>query len=278
MTFDARASLRTAVRTFAFALKPTGIRAQGLLAKVMTAIAAGTFTPHELGEARTRHWAHFAEAHHSRKSGLFPWEVRFYREVLKPGVRVLVVGAGSGRDVLCFVRDGCVVTAIDEAPDAIEALRLRLSRAELSATTRAASIAEFEANERFDVVVFSWLAYILIPSRDLRLESLRRAAAATVESGSILISYKPGTGSPRLGRLSRCVATLVGGLRPENFEEFTFSGSPRFPRVYHSRTFTADEIEGEAKGAGLQVIRHHRGAPGWDDPACVVLAPLRNGS
>ncbi len=237
----------------------------------MTAVAAGTFNQRELEEARVRHWASFADEHHSRKQGLFPWEARLYKQFLKPGARLLVVGAGSGRDVLCFLREGCVVTAIDESADALRSLERRLAQAELSARVEPASIADFESDERFDLVIFSWLAYTLIPTKPARLSALRRSAQVLAPGGAILVSYKPGKGSPRLGQLARAVAGLVGGARSEDFEEFNFSGPASLPRVYHSRFYTAEEIEEEAADAGLSVLDHHRGSPGWDDPGWVVL-------
>ncbi len=267
--------LRTAVRAVAFALRPGGTRSNSDLARVMTAIAAGTFSESELEQARVRHWAAFADDHPTRKQGLFPWEVRFYSPFMRPGVRLLVVGAGSGRDVLCFIRDGCIVRAIDESADALQGLLRRVAQAELSVDVTPRSIVDFESDERFDLVVFSWLAYILIPARKLRLASLRRAAEALVPGGRILISYKPGSGSPRLGGLSRMVAKLTGGWPPEDFEEFQFSGTARLPRVYHSRFYTPEEIEGEARDAGLDVISHHHGTPGWDDPGQIVLGRPR---
>ena len=136
-------NLRTLVRRGAFALRPGGARTNSGFARLMTATAAGTFTERELAEARVRHWASFADEHPSRKQGLFPWEARFYKPFLKRGARLLVVGAGSGRDVLCFLRTGCVVCAIDESADALETLKTRLSRAELQARVRASSIADF---------------------------------------------------------------------------------------------------------------------------------------
>ena len=259
------------MRELAFALRPTGKRGNSALARVMTAVAAGTFNQRELEEARVRHWASFADEHHSRKQGLFPWEARLYKPFLKPGARLLVVGAGSGRDVLCFLREGCVVTAIDESADALQGLERRLAQAELSARVEPASIADFESDERFDVVIFSWLAYILIPARPARLSALRRSAQALAPGGAILISYKQGKGSPRLGQLSRAVARLLGGAPSEDFEEFNFSGPAALPRVYHSRFYTEGEIEAEAVEAGLSVIDHHNGSPGWDDPGWVVL-------
>ena len=265
-------NLRTLVRRMAFALRPGGTRTNSGFAKVMMAIAAGTFTERELNQARVRHWASFADEHPTRKQGLFPWEVRFYKPFLKRGARLLVVGAGSGRDVLCFLRAGCVVRAIDESADALETLRERLARAELQAGMRPSSIVDFESEERFDVVIFSWLAYILIPTRKLRIAALRRSAAALTPGGVILISYKPGKGSPWLGRLSRGVARVLGCLPPEDFEEFQFSGSASLPRVYHSRFYTAEEMEAEAGDAKLFVVNHHRGSPGWDDPAWIVLS------
>ncbi len=263
---------RLCVRSLAFALRPRGKRANGVVAKAINAVAAGTFNTIELSEARTRHWANFAEEHNSRKSGLFDWESRFYRPFIGPGRRLLVVGAGSGRDVLCFLREGCVVTAIDEATDALESLHRRLARAELTACVRPFSITDFETDDRFEVIIFSWLAYILIPLRAARITALRRAARVLDSNGVILISYKPGKGSPVLSWISRAVARLLGGTPPEDIEQFNLSGSASLPRVYQSRFYTPEEIEGEAREAGLEVVQHHHGSPGWEDPAWVVLA------
>ncbi len=269
-------NLRTLVRRIAFALRPGGTRANSGLAKVMTAIAAGTFTATELTEARVRQWAWFGDEHGSRKQGLFPWEVRFYSPYLKPGVRVLVVGAGSGRDVLCFLRAGCVVTALDESASTLDKLRLRLERAERDATVICGSIADFVSSERFDAVIFAWLTYIYIPLRSTRVEALRRAADVLAPGGEVLISFEPGVASTGLRRIARVTANLVGGTPPEDFGHFFCSGPARLPLVYQSRFFTAAEIRAEAAEAGLVVAGQHDGTPAegagaTDDPGTVAL-------
>jgi len=142
----------------------------------------------------------------------------------------------------------------------------------LTACVRPFSITDFETDDRFEVIIFSWLAYILIPLRASRITALRRAARVLDSNGVILISYKPGKGSPVLSWISRAVARLLGGTPPEDIEQFNLSGSASLPRVYQSRFYTPEEIEGEAREAGLEVVQHHHGSPGWEDPAWVVLA------
>lgn len=261
-----------ALRTTAFALMPGGIRSNGRLARVLSAVAAGTFSATELQESRVRHWAAFSTEHVSRKQGLFLWEEKFYSKALKPRSKLLVVGAGSGRDVLCFLRADHDIVALDESAPALEELSRRLAQAERTAVIHAGSIVDFQSPDRFDAVIFSWLAYILIPTRADRIRALQQAARVlAAQGGVILISYKPGSGSRALGRLSRAVARLVGGEPPEDFEEFRFSGPPGAARLYHSRFFAPAEIEEEAAQAGLHVIFHDHGVPGWDHPGCLSL-------
>ncbi|MEO8358811.1 MAG: class I SAM-dependent methyltransferase [Vicinamibacteria bacterium] len=264
-------SPRLLIRSVALALRPRGKKSRSTLARLATAVAAGTFTEEELAEARIRHWANFADGHGSHKAGLFPWETRFYGRHLKPKSRLLIVGAGSGRDVLCFLRDGHRATAIDESAEALLSLERRLNRAELSADVRSGSIVSFETQDRFDAVIFSWLSYILIPARADRLTALEHAARTLAPDGRILVSYKPGSTAPWMGRITRGLAKVLGAASPEDFEEFELQGPAAAPMVYHTRFFTSTEIEGEARAAGLVVQDHHPGAPGWDDPGCIVL-------
>jgi hypothetical protein len=67
---------------------------------------AGVLTRKELGRASAGRWSDFGIDETYVLSGLFTWEENFYFRFLKPDDHVLIVGAGSGRDLIGLRRAG----------------------------------------------------------------------------------------------------------------------------------------------------------------------------
>src|SRR3954470_5466931 len=91
-------------------------------------LAAGTRRLAEMRADHTHAWdAHYAR-HSAHESSLLRWEEECLGRFAAPGVRVLLVGCGSGRDLLALVERGCEVTGIDPSGTGLE-LADRLVRA-----------------------------------------------------------------------------------------------------------------------------------------------------
>ena len=69
-------------------------------ARLLAYATAGVLTRKELGRATAGRWSEFGIDETYVLSGLFTWEENFYFRFLKPDDHILIVGAGSGRDLI----------------------------------------------------------------------------------------------------------------------------------------------------------------------------------
>lgn len=110
----------------------------------------------------------------------------------------------------------------------------------------------------FDVFIFSWFCYSLIPQSATRIDMLRKLRDHVTSGGRILISYEPATSAPRRLpiRLARLAAWLSGSdWRLEDGDVVRLSSSSGHIEHYEHR-FTPDGLEDEARAAGLKVAFH----------------------
>ena len=75
-------------------------------ARLLAYATAGLLTRRELGRATAGRWSDFGIDETYVLSGLFTWEENFYFRFLKPDDHILIVGAGSGRDLIGLRRAG----------------------------------------------------------------------------------------------------------------------------------------------------------------------------
>jgi SAM-dependent methyltransferase len=198
-------------------------------------------------------WQDFSLGDDCVDSGLMPWEIALADAYVKPGARVLVVGCGSGRDVLPLVRRGCVVVGVDPAETAVETGRRALAARGLSATLFPGFFEDLHWDPEFDVVWFSYFAYTYIPDSRRRVAVLQLAAEALAPGGRILISVYGHTPQERLSWLG----TLVGRLThndwlPGRGDRFCVQPGTRLLRYEHHFSETA--LREEFRQARLQVI------------------------
>jgi hypothetical protein len=73
-------------------------------------VALGTMRLNDLRAGVERRWSEFFVADADITSGLMPWESEVVSKFVRPADRVLVVGCGTGRDVLVLAGMGCRVT------------------------------------------------------------------------------------------------------------------------------------------------------------------------
>lgn len=125
------------------------------------------------------------------------------------GGRILDIGCGGGREAVGFARLGYDVVAIDVAPRMIDAARRRASTLGIRIDFRVASVTDCDVvpDARFDAAFFAGSLHHL-PGRALRIQALRRLAAALKPDGVliVMVHYR----EPR-GLLSR--SRLVDGAR-----------------------------------------------------------------
>jgi hypothetical protein len=65
-------------------------------------LAGGLLRHDDLESASRAYWQHFATSDDAVDAGLEVWERRLYGELLRPGDRILLIGCGTGRDLLAL--------------------------------------------------------------------------------------------------------------------------------------------------------------------------------
>jgi SAM-dependent methyltransferase len=134
---------------------------------------------------------------------LFPWEEQVVRERFPPPPgRVLVGGAGGGREALALAELGYEVVAFDPSETLVRALAGRSGITAFPGGYEQLG-AMFGPDESFDAVVLGWGSFSHLRSERDRLETLR--AAARLTDGPILVSFLAlkRAASPGLSRLRR---------------------------------------------------------------------------
>ncbi len=244
-----------------------------LAGRGLTHVAAGTLSVADLRATIADGWEHFGGREDDTLSGLTPWEQACYDRFLRPGERILLVGCGTGRDLVALLRQGHHVVGVDPAARAIVVARQTLDRLGLAAELHTAGIETVALSGTFDAVVFSWFCYGYIPQSRSRREVLGKVAAHLRPGGRIIVSYCP---SPAHGRLPIALTQLAGRLtrsdwRAERGDRIWIS-APRRRTLHFQHEFVEGELDAEAEAAGLRVAFHARNAEGL-----AVLTPALGG-
>jgi SAM-dependent methyltransferase len=230
-----------------------------------TFAAAGLLSFDGLRRHMIEDWRHFGDRQPEADvaGGLFPWEHDFYAHHLRRGDHILVVGCGSGRDLLALLALGYRTDGLEPVADLAQRARERLATRGLTATVQTADIVTAVLGERYDVFILSWYCYSYIPQRSQRIAVLAKLRERLAPEGRILISYIVADPPPRraLWRLASLAARVSrSDWRPEYGDVFV--ARHEIGRIHFEHRFTPPEIEAEAHAAGLRVVAHAQTADG----------------
>jgi SAM-dependent methyltransferase len=236
----------------------------GALIRITRALAygsAGLLTRDQLGRAIAGRWSRWGLDERYALLGLFGWEEPFVRRFLKPDDRILVVGSGSGREVIALRRDGYHVEGLEPAAAAADLSRDIMKKAGVDARIRIGGIETVELDGHFDLFIFSWYCYSYIAHRPTRIAALRSARAHLAPGGRIILSYI--TGEPIPKRLPFSIGALVAratraGWLPDKNDVLSFEPGG----LHFEHHFAPGEVEDEARAAGLRVAALQLGDDG----------------
>lgn len=200
--------------------------------------------------------------------GLFPWEEAAL-EAFGGCRRVLVIGAGGGREVLALARRGFDVEGYECNAALVAYAREFLPRQGCAAPVRHLPRDDVPAaGEPFDGVILGWSAYTLIPGRAHRIDLLRRLRPLVRPGGPVLLSFATrATDGPRF----RVSAAVANGIRAVLRREGVEPGDALAPNFVHF--FSEAEIEAELREAGWAPRRFTRGSGGRDSGWAIGVAP-----
>lgn len=229
--------------------------------RLLAYASAGLLTRDQLGRAVAGRWSRWGLDEGYALLGLFGWEEPFVRRFLKPDDRILIVGSGSGREVIALRRDGYDVEGLEPARAAAELSREIMKKAGVEARIRIGGIETVELDAVFDLFIFSWYCYSYIPHRATRIAALGAARAHLAPGGRIILSYIIGEPIPK--RLPFTVAAFAArvsgaGWTPEKNDVLSFEPGG----LHFEHHFGPGEVEEEARAAGLKVAALQLGDDG----------------
>jgi SAM-dependent methyltransferase len=239
-----------------FSLFQTG-RFFARVARVFYHLAAGTLTIDRLRLGIERTWEDFSAGDADIAAGLMRWEEEMVSRFVAGSDDVLLVGSGSGRDLVALAGGGYHVTAVEPIGRAVATCRRQLAMRNLTADVIEGFFEDVALPRRFDVIIFSGCCYDFIPESRRRIGALRKAADHLAPRGRILVNYmKAQSSRPLLIHLARFTAAVTrSDWRPERGDVILPVGPPR-PLFHYEHPFGPGELEAEALAAGLRATHH----------------------
>jgi SAM-dependent methyltransferase len=227
----------------------------GSMSSLFHYLTISTLRLADMRESIRSAWQDFSPDDVDIAAGLTPREKDLVGRFLPSGARVLVVGCGSGRELIALAERGYHVTGVDPADSALRTARRIAWERELSATLVEGFFEEVPLSGLFDGIMFSPYCYGYIPESHRRVVALRKAAEHLTPGGHILISY-PAQGRPRSVTIR--LARLMGALSRSDWRleagDLVSVVSRNQPRYSYCHEFQVGEIEQEAAAAGLTPV------------------------
>ncbi|MDB4947682.1 MAG: hypothetical protein JWM27_331 [Gemmatimonadetes bacterium] len=198
--------------------------------------------------------------------GLFAWEKEALAGWFRGRERLLLVGAGGGRETVALARMGFGVDSYECNPALVEYAAGLLARAGVAAEIRPIPRDRAPAEGGpYDGAVVGWSAYMLIAGRERRVHFLRGLRERMMDGAPLLLSFwtreESAPGPHRVARIANRVRRVLG--RPP-----VDVGDDLVPNYLHH--FTAAEVADEMRAGGFGMQRFVPYGPGGRDSGWAV--------
>ena len=184
--------------------------------------------------------------------GLHDWEAAAIEQHFPAGSRVIVTGAGGGREVLPLLERGFDAIGYEPNPTLVTAGSDLLERRGYPGRLLISGRDGFPVAEQFGAVLVGWGSYTLIAGRQHRIEFLRGARACLRDGAPIMLSFFE-LSSARAAYLARVAKVANAVRRLRRMEPVEFGDALRPNRVHY---FTRDEVASELDAAGFQMTEY----------------------
>jgi SAM-dependent methyltransferase len=241
------------------------------VARVTDYLAIGTRQLADLRRDSVEMWQSFYDTHGSHDSRLLPWECEVVDRFIAPGADVLLIGCGSGRDLLPLAARSCRVTGLDPVRSSLDIARRMLATRGLDASLVEGFFEETPLEGAFDAVIFSYYCYSVIPELRRRTGMLQKAASLLKGTGHIVVSVgstdaRPHAWLVRIGQLSGALCRSDWRVEPG---DLVWNNRQSAPSYSYTHAFEPGELEREAQAANLAVVYRHTSQ---DNTTVVVLS------
>lgn len=226
------------------------------LAGFVEGVALAALSDEDLHRLTTKRYARSRPG----RTDLADWEQAWFeRDLPPPPARILVGGAGHGRELAWLGTRGYELVAFDPAcpSETIHELGYEDFIGPTS-PARATALEAIRSGGPYDAVILGWGSYTHLAGHELRAEVLR--AMRELSDGPLLMSYwsRPSGAAPRerrSARLGRLFGRALGSRRADR------AGDRVVPHAGYAHTFSDAEIAALAQEAGYRACCHREGYP-----------------
>ena|SRR5215216_1409600 len=186
------------------------------------------------------------------RGGLFEWEKEAITRYFGGSRRLLVLGAGGGREVLALLQLGYQVDGFESHPDLVVAANELLREEGFDPAVHwLAPNKGPETATTYDGIFIGWAMYISIPTRRRRIAFLRQLRTQTRVRCPIFLDFYPRPSEQRQYDVSANIANMIRRvLRREPAEV----GDWLIPNYVHHTT--QDEVTSELAEGGFDTVHY----------------------
>jgi len=225
-----------------------------LLLGVHEGLWLGSLNLDELNAITAEHYAasrESASTEHNQR-GFFDWELRAVSRYFSPGSRVLVAGAGGGREVLALRRAGYQAEGFECNPALVEANHILFAElGEPGGVTLCLPDQVVAGSAVYGGAIIGWTAYGHIPTRGRRIEFLRALRDHVLPGSPVLLSFFTRDGNSRYDAVVYRMATFTRKIARGRHESLQLGDHLTWS---YSHWFTREEIEAELCEAGIRLV------------------------
>ena len=186
--------------------------------------------------------------------GLFSWEKIMLDQFFQPGSRVLVAGAGGGRELIALHRAGYAADGFDCTPSLVETSRRLADDLQIPCTITLCPPNDVPPNlPLYDAAIVGWTVYTCIPGRAHRIAFLQKIRHCLPHEAPILVSVWGRSETTRADRWMQKLAERLRRLRGRPAEPVEL-GDEIVSFGYH-HCFDHRELEEELRAGGFEMRR-----------------------
>jgi hypothetical protein len=186
------------------------------------------------------------------RRGLWEWEEQALTEHFAECERLILIGAGGGREVLALLRLGYRVDGFESHPALVAAANGLLREEGYDPSVGLVQRDESpNTKATYDGIIVGWGAYMLVQSRSHRIALLKQLRARTRGQCPILLSFYWRSGTSSAYKISAFVANMI---RRVTHQEPANVGDWLAPNYVHF--FTRDEIASELSEGGFRLVHY----------------------
>jgi hypothetical protein len=189
---------------------------------------------------------------HFNRLGLWDWEKEALDDYFAGCRRLLVIGAGGGREVLALERLGYQVDGFEPHPDLVVVANKLLQEEGHESTVNLMSRDECpNTGTTYDGIIIGWQAYSFISGRKHRIALLQQLRAQAQAQSPILLSFFYRGAHDRRYKVAALVANVLRRVLRKEPAEVGDWFEPQYIKF-----FTRDELNSELSEGGFSCVRY----------------------